>query len=112
MEKQYLWLRKKYIDDISGTINYLSPELIRGQMIKELDEWACGVLMYYLLVGHPPFDGKTEDEIFDAIMEQKLNLDIDELKNVSDECKDLISQLLERDITKRITAKKALEHNF
>ena len=111
-EAIFMAQKKKYIDDISGTINYLSPELIRGQMIKELDEWACGVLMYYLLVGHPPFDGKTEDEIFDAIMEQKLNLDIDELKNVSDECKDLISQLLERDITKRITAKKALEHNF
>ena len=111
-EAIFMAQKKKYIDDISGTINYLSPELIRGQMIKELDEWACGVLMYYLLVGHPPFDGKTEDEIFDAIMEQELNLDIDELKNVSDECKDLISQLLERDITKRITAKKALEHNF
>ena len=111
-EAIFMAQKKKYIDDISGTINYLSPELIRGQMIKELDEWACGVLMYYLLAGRPPFDGKTEDEIFDAIMEQKLNLDIDELKNVSDECKDLISQLLERDITKRITAKKALEHNF
>jgi calcium-dependent protein kinase len=104
--------KKRYIDDISGTINYLSPELIRGQMIKELDEWACGVLMYYLLVGHPPFDGKTEDEIFDAIQRQPLDLNIEELKNVSNECKDLISKLLERDVKKRIKAKNALEHNF
>ena len=111
-EALFMPQKKRYIDDISGTINYLSPELIRGQMIKELDEWACGVLMYYLLAGHPPFDGKTEDEIFDAIQNQPLDLNIEELKNVSNECKDLISKLLERDVNKRIKAKNALEHSF
>ena len=101
--------KKKFINDIAGTINYLSPELLKGQMIKELDEWACGVLMYYLLSGKFPFDGKTEDEIFNNIETQKLNLDIPELKNISVDCKDLITKLLERDVTKRISANKALE---
>ena len=104
--------KKKYISDIAGTINYLSPELLKGQMTKELDEWACGVLMYYLLSGKFPFDGKTEEEIFNNIETQKLNLDIPELKNISDDCKDLITQLLDRNVTKRISANKALEHNF
>ena len=104
--------KKKFINDIAGTINYLSPELLKGQMIKELDEWACGVLMYYLLSGKFPFDGKTEDEIFNNIETQKLYLDIPELKNISVDCKDLISKLLERDVTKRLSANKALEHNF
>ena len=111
-EALFMPQKKKLINDISGTINYLSPELIRGQMIKELDEWACGVLMFYLLAGFPPFDGKTEDEIFDAIQEKPLDLNIEELKGVSNECKDLISKLLERDVNKRIKAKNALEHNF
>ena len=111
-EALFMPQKKKFINDISGTINYLSPELIRGQMIKELDEWACGVLMYYLLVGHPPFDGRTEDEIFDAIQGKPLDLEVEELKDVSNECKDLISKLLERDVNKRIKAKKALEHEF
>ena len=111
-EALFMAQKKKYINDISGTINYLSPELITGQMIKEIDEWACGVLMYYLLVGRPPFDGKTEDEIFDAIQSKPLDLNIEELNNVSNECKDLISKLLERDVNKRIKAKNALEHNF
>ena len=111
-EALFMPQKKKFINDISGTINYLSPELIRGQMIKELDEWACGVLMYYLLVGHPPFDGRTEDEIFDAIQGKPLDLEVEELKDVSNECKDLISKLLERDVNKRIKAKKALEHDF
>ena len=104
--------KKKYIDDIAGTLNYLSPELIKGQMIKELDEWSCGVLMFYLLSGKFPFDGKTQEEIFNNIENQELKLDIPELKNISPECKDLISQLLERDINKRIKAKNALEHAF
>ena len=104
--------KKKYIDDIAGTLNYLSPELIKGQMIKELDEWACGVLMYYLLSGKFPFDGNSEEEIFNNIEKQELNLNIPELKNTSDVCKDLISKLLERNVSKRITAKNALEHNF
>ena len=104
--------KKKYISDISGTINYLSPELLRGQMIKELDEWACGIMMYNLLSGKFPFDGKSEEEIFINISNTELNLDIPELKNISNECKDLISKLLERDVTKRIKAKDALEHGF
>ena len=111
-EALFMEKKKKLINDISGTINYLSPELIKGQMIKELDEWACGILMYNLLVGRFPFDGKTEDEIFDAIQDKPLDLNIKELANVSDECKDLISKLLERDISKRINAKNALEHQF
>ena len=111
-EAIFMAQKKREINDISGTINYLSPELIRGQMIKELDEWACGILMYHLLVGRFPFDGNTEDEIFDSIQEKPLDLNIDELKNISDECKDLISQLLERNVTKRIKAKDALEHSF
>ena len=104
--------KKKNIEDIAGTLNYLSPEIIKGQMIKELDEWACGVLMYYLLSGKFPFDGKTEEEIFYNIENQELNLNIPEFENISDDCKDLISKLLERDVTKRIKAKKALEHSF
>ena len=104
--------KKKNIDDIAGTLNYLSPELIRGQMIKELDEWACGILMFYLLSGKFPFDGKTEEEIFFNIQNQKLDLNIPELKNISDDCKDLISKLLERNVTQRIKAKDALKHNF
>ena len=104
--------KKKNIEDIAGTLNYLSPEIIKGQMIKELDEWACGVLMYYLLSAKFPFDGKTEEEIFYNIENQELNLNIPELENISDDCKDLISKLLERDVTKRIKAKKALEHSF
>ena len=104
--------KKKNIEDIAGTLNYLSPEIIKGQMIKELDEWACGVLMYYLLSAKFPFDGKTEEEIFYNIENQELNLNIPEFENISDDCKDLISKLLERDATKRIKAKKALEHSF
>ena len=51
-------------------------------------------------------------KLFNNIETKELNLNIPELKNISEECKDLISQLLERDINKRIKAKTALEYGF
>ena len=54
--------------------------------------------------------GSSEEEVFNNVLNQKLNLD--ELKDVSDSCKDLISKTLEKDAKKRIKARDALKHKF
>ena len=104
--------KKKKVNDIKGTLVYLSPELLKGQMIKELDEWACGVLMYFLLVGEPPFEGETVDEIIDKIIHLPIDFNSPKLKKFSKDCIDLLSKLLNKKYSERITAKEALEHNF
>ena len=97
---------------VTGTVYYCSPEVIKEKYDFECDEWACGVMMYILLTGDPPFLGNSEEEIFSNILNSKLKLNHPNLKNVSEDCKDLISKLLEKKANKRIISSNALNHKF
>lgn len=46
---------------------YLAPEIINGKYGKEVDNWACGVILYILLCGRPPFYGKDIQTILLSI---------------------------------------------
>ena len=100
------------LSGVTGTVYYCSPEVVKDKYDFECDEWSCGVMMYILLTGYPPFDGEDEEKIFENILKQELNLNVPELKNVSEPCKDLIKQLLEKKADKRIKAEDALKHEF
>ena len=97
---------------VTGTVYYCSPEVIKEKYDFECDEWACGVMMYILLTGEPPFLGNNEDEIFSNVLNNQLNLNHPKLKNVTDNCKDLIKKLLIKNADKRILAADALKHPF
>ena len=103
---------KEKLSGVTGTVYYCSPEVVKDKYDFECDEWSCGVMMYILLTGYPPFVGENEDEIFENILKQDLNLNVPQLKNISESCKDLINQLLEKDANKRINAEDALKHDF
>ena len=104
--------KKKKISGIIGTSIYCSPEVISNSYDEKCDEWSCGILMYILLCGRPPFTGEDEDEIFEKIKEGKIDFSLPEFKNVSESCIDLIKKLLEPNINKRIKACDALKHPF
>jgi calcium-dependent protein kinase len=97
---------------ITGTSYYCSPEVIEEKYDFECDEWSCGVMMYILLTGEPPFPGNTEEEIFSNVFNTEVNLDNPKLKNVTDSCKDLIKKLLVKDPNKRLVSSDALKHEF
>ena len=97
---------------IRGASLYCSPEVVINKYDEKCDEWACGVLMYILLCGSPPFYGKKDEEIFRNIKKGNFHFYYPQFKNVSDNAKDLISQLLKYDKNKRISAKDALNHPF
>ena len=97
---------------IIGTSIYCSPEVIDDLYDEKCDEWACGVLMYLLLCGEPPFQGETEEEIFNKVKKCEYNFSPNPFKYVSKNCKNLIKKLLEPKISRRIKAIDALKHPF
>ena len=110
---KYLQKRKDAnLTGIVGTSIYCSPEVIDDLYDEKSDEWSCGILMYILLCGEPPFKGETEEEIFANIKRGKLSFDKPEFNKVSENCKKLIKRLLEPNPKKRIKASDALHHDF
>ena len=73
------------------------------------DLWSCGVILYILLAGYPPFRGDTDEEIYKAIQKGEYNLDEPELAAVSKDAKNLIKKLLEYNPSKRYFAESALQ---
>jgi len=98
-----------------GTPGYLAPEVLElldndVPYGKEVDLWSTGVILYILLCGFPPFYGDNDDEVYDKIVAGNWRFLSPYWDNVSDSAKDLISNLLVLDPTKRFTAAQALAH--
>lgn len=71
---------------------------------EKCDIWSCGVILYVLLVGYPPFDGNGDEEIFKAVKKGKYDFKGDEWKSISKEAKNLISKMLTYNPENRINA--------
>jgi len=72
--------------------------------------WSCGVILYILLCGYPPFNGGSDKQIIQAVLAGKYAIDEPEWADVSEEAKDLVKQLLTYDPEKRINALNAVQH--
>jgi calcium-dependent protein kinase len=55
------------LKEFYGTAYYIAPEVIKKEYTEKCDEWSVGVIMYILLYGKPPFDGKEDEEILDNV---------------------------------------------
>lgn len=95
---------------MAGSAYYIAPEVLQGRYSEEIDIWSAGVILYILLSGVPPFWGETEQEIFEAIKEGKVDFPEDPWCKVSHSAKDLIKGMLCFDATARLTPSQILEH--
>lgn len=96
--------------DLVGSPYYVAPEVLRRRYGNASDIWSCGIILYILLSGVPPFWAQTEQGIFDAILAGNLDLTSDPWPKVSAEAKELISGMLESDPKKRLTTAQVLAH--
>jgi len=93
-----------------GTPLYIAPEVLSGSYNEKCDLWSCGVIMYIMLCGVPPFQGENDDEIYQKIKKNDVKFEEEIWDRISDKAKDLIKRFLTKNIKKRISAKEALEH--
>ncbi|KAH6789530.1 ataurora3 [Perilla frutescens var. frutescens] len=92
-----------------GTLDYLAPEMVEKKAHDyAVDNWTMGVLCYEFLYGVPPFEAKQQSDTFRRIM--KVDLSFPSTPDVSAEAKDLISRLLVKDSSKRLSLQKIMEH--
>uniref|UniRef100_A0A8C8CHB2 calcium/calmodulin-dependent protein kinase n=1 Tax=Oncorhynchus tshawytscha TaxID=74940 RepID=A0A8C8CHB2_ONCTS len=95
----------------AGTPGYLSPEVLRKDAYgKPVDIWACGVILYILLVGYPPFWDEDQHKLYQQIKAGAYDFPSPEWDTVTPEAKNLINQMLTINPSKRITADQALKH--
>jgi len=95
----------------AGTPGYLSPEVLKKEPYgKPVDIWACGVILYILLVGYPPFWDEDQQKLYAQIRGGAYDFPSPEWDSVTPEAKNLINQMLTVNPAKRIRAEEALKH--
>ncbi|KAH9258089.1 hypothetical protein BASA81_003652 [Batrachochytrium salamandrivorans] len=100
--------RKRLFSTNCGTAYYTAPEVLRGQYGKECDVWSIGVMAFILLTGSPPFQGKTQTEIYESIRANRADFTAKIWKQLHPSASLLVSNLLITDVNKRWTADQAL----
>ena len=97
----------------AGSAFYIAPEVLDDQGYgSSCDIWSCGVILFILLSGRPPFGGKNDQEIFQAVSSGKYNMQTPEWKKISSEAKQFIVRMLSMDPASRPTAVEALRDRW
>ena len=95
---------------IVGTPYYMAPEMTEGHSYPQSDIWSLGVIVYLSLTGKYPFEAKENENLFQIIKKQEINLEPLNESDCSDEAKDFIIKCLTKDYHKRMTTSECLNH--
>lgn len=103
--------RRKLLCSTVGTGYYLAPEILQEKEYDNaVDMWALGVLFYITLSGQLPFPGGDFKEYSHHVLQHPLEFPDTVWQGFSEDVKDFISRLMEKDASKRMSAKDALGH--
>jgi len=101
----------KLMSNSHGTPYYIAPEVLSNRYNEKCDIWSCGVILYILLCGLPPFNGRSDTEIMENVKTAKFTFG-KKFNHVSKMATDLIEKMLEYDFKKRPSAKECLNHEW
>jgi calcium-dependent protein kinase len=106
------WVSGQMLTTKVGTPYYVAPQVLSGCYDNKSDLWSCGVVMYLLLAGYPPFMGKSDAEVFAKIRKADVTFGKEAWAAVSKDARDLIRCLLKFEPVPRYDAKQALLHKW
>lgn len=106
------FIKGTFMTDVVGTAYYIAPEVLKKQYTEKCDIWSCGVILYIMLCGFPPFGGNNDREILQKVSVGRVSFPSPEWDSISFEAKDLIQKMLNLNIAQRITAREALSHTW
>jgi calcium-dependent protein kinase len=92
------------------SVYYRAPEQFNGMCNDKSDLWSVGVIMYLMLSGYLPFTGKNEKQMALRLATQELSFPEPEWGRVTEEAKDLLRHMLEKNSELRWSAKDAFKH--
>ena len=93
-----------------GSAYYVAPEVLTDEYNEKCDIWSCGVILFILMTGKPPYPGRDGKVIINLIKTNPLQISSDIVPGVSPDCIDLLKQLLDIDPKLRISANDAVNH--
>lgn len=105
-----LYEKGKIERKVIGSSYYIAPEVLGKNYSEKCDLWSCGVILYILLTGVPPFGGSDDREIVSKIRLGHYDMTRHPFHKITNECKNLVTSLLQKDPNKRIGAEDALNH--
>ena len=97
-----------HLEKVTGTSLYIAPEVLERNYNEKCDVWSCGVILYMLLAGFPPFTGHSVHEILANVRKTKVSFKHSAFQAVSKQAKNLIKRMLTKNATERISSKEAL----
>ena len=95
-----------------GTSYYIAPEVLKENYDEKCDIWSCGVILYILLCGYPPFNGNSNVDIYHNIQNNPPYFNGEEWKDITKEAIDLIKNMLNKAPNKRFSAEQCLNHKW
>ena len=123
-DEEYFWIQiidydcakifeeNKEENSSSGNIYYFAPEVLNNEYDEKSDSWSVGVILYMFLVGKAPFDGLNNEEIMNSIKTREYDADNEKLNQFSEEVRDLLKGLLNKNTEERLSVKRALNHQW